>query len=163
VLIGKIVGTHGIRGNCRLHSYAETLAIFEPGRRLHAVAADGRRRELTIAQIKAHTRGALIALREITGREQAQALVGANLFVDRSELPEPTDDSHYWIDLIGLRVYSVQGEYLGQLASIIETGSNDVYVVKNNEQEILIPALASVVRKIELDRGRMEVDLPEGL
>ncbi|MCI0903504.1 MAG: 16S rRNA processing protein RimM, partial [Chloroflexi bacterium] len=68
---------------------------------------------------------------------------------------------HY--QLIGLKVRTVAGEELGELAEILETGSNDVYVVRGVAGEILVPALSPVVREIDIDAGLMVVDLPEGL
>ena len=78
-----------------------------------------------------------------------------------------TDDDQRWVDLMGLSVYSLEEDYLGELRSIVQTGSNDVYVVKRvdgtTEIEVLVPALASVVKEIDLDKRLMRVDLPEGL
>jgi 16S rRNA processing protein RimM len=71
--------------------------------------------------------------------------------------------SYYWIDLIGIEVYTAEDDYLGRIESIIETGSNDVYVVKDKKKEVLIPALKSVVTDIDLSQKRMQVDLPDGL
>jgi 16S rRNA processing protein RimM len=90
-------------------------------------------------------------------------MVGCDLFIKKSELPELEEGTYYWFDLIGIDVYTTQEEYLGRIASIVETGSNDVYVVKNGEQEILIPALETVVLDIDLGKKQMRVDLPEGL
>ena len=77
------------------------------------------------------------------------------------------EGTYYWADLMGLSVYSMAGDYMGELTAILRTGSNDVYVAKRmdgkKELEVLIPALASVVREIDLDRRVMKVDLPEGL
>ncbi len=73
------------------------------------------------------------------------------------------EDVHYWFDLIGIDVYTIEGDHLGRIESIIETGSNDVYVVKDGSTEVLIPALGSVVLNIDTEHNRMEVDLPEGL
>ena len=73
------------------------------------------------------------------------------------------EGTYYWVDLIGIGVFTTEKEYLGRIESIVETGSNDVYVVKNGEREILIPALETVVLDIDLGKKQMQVDLPEGL
>ena len=78
-------------------------------------------------------------------------------------MPDLEEGDYYWFDLIGLDVFGIDQKYLGRLESIIQTGSNDVYVVKKDDTEILIPALESVVQKIDLKNRRMQVDLPEGL
>ena len=72
-------------------------------------------------------------------------------------------DSYFWFDLIGMAVFTTTGEYLGRLESIIETGSNDVYVVQDGKEEVLVPALESVVVDVDIEANRMQVELPEGL
>jgi 16S rRNA processing protein RimM len=78
-------------------------------------------------------------------------------------LPELDEDTYYWFELIGIEVYTTEAEYLGRIASIFPTGSNDVYVVKDQKKEILVPALESVVVGIDLEQKIMRVRLPEGL
>jgi 16S rRNA processing protein RimM len=113
--------------------------------------------------VKPHTGTPLVSFKGITNRDQAKSLVGAELFIAQSELPELDEDTYYWHDLIGIEVYTKTEEFLGRIESIIETGSNDVYVVKMAEKEVLIPALEAVVLEIDLVHKRMLVDLPEGL
>jgi 16S rRNA processing protein RimM len=76
------------------------------------------------------------------------------------ELPE---GEYYWRDIIGLNVYTEEGKLLGQIESVFPTGSNDVYVCKGEEREILLPAIADVIRKIDVTRRVMIVRLLEGL
>ena len=163
VLIGEIVGVHGTQGTHKVRLYSESLSVFYPGRAVLIRESSGREAVLEINWVKPHTRIALLSFKGITDRNQAAALIGSELFIPREELPEPDEDAYYWIDLIGIEVYTTKGEYLGRLESIIETGSNDVYVVKDEKAEVLIPALASVVLNIDLESKRMLVDLPEGL
>ena len=116
---------------------------------------------------KPHTKTVLLSLKEIENRTQAEALVGSELYIEKMSLPELEDGDYYWFDIIGLSVFTVEGEYIGQVASIMPTGSNDVYIVKGvageRQKETLIPALASVVVSIDLEKKTMQVDLPEGL
>lgn len=163
VLIGKIVGIHGIKGTNKFKSYAESLSVFTPGRSLLMRDKLQREKSVEINWVKPHTRTPLISFKGVTNREQAQALIGGELFIEESELPELNKDTYYWFELIGLEVYSTKEDYLGRITSIFPTGSNDVYIVKDRENEILVPALKSVVIDIDLDNKRMRVDLPEGL
>jgi len=163
VLIGEIIGTHGIKGTNKIRSYAESLEVFEPGRSILVREISGRETSLEIAWVKHHTRTPLLLLKGINDRNQAEVLIGAKLFIPKAELPQLENGSYYWIDLIGIEVYTTEDEYLGRIESIIETGSNDVYVVKDKKKEVLIPALESVVTDIDLAQKRMQVDLPEGL
>ena len=96
-------------------------------------------------------------------RGQAQRLTGLWLCVPQSEVPAAQEGEYFHFQLIGLKVRTVEGEDLGELAEVLETGSNDVYVVTGPDGEILVPALSKVVREIDIAGGLMLVDLPEGL
>jgi len=167
LIIGKIVGVHGVEGNLKVYSYAESLSIFAPGSSILAINKEGLEKTYTVKWVKPHHRVILLSLDGIAGRDQSEALVGYELFIEKAKLPEPEDGSYYWFDLIGLSVFTTDNEYIGCVESIMTTGSNDVYVVKNpdkeHDNEILIPALASVVLDIDIDHKTMRVDLPAGL
>ena len=163
VLIGKIVGTHGLKGTSKIQSYAESLEIFKSGTALLVISPDGSENRYEIDWIKPHSRGALLALKQITGCDQAKSLIGSELFIGKAELPKLETGAYYWFDLIGVNVYSSDDRCIGRIDSIIETGANDVYVVKNADKEILVPALESVVRSIDIESKIMRVELPEGL
>ena len=163
VLIGKIVGTHGLKGTSKIQPYAESLEIFKSGTALLVSSPDGSENRYEIDWIKPHSRGALLALKEITGCDQAKSLIGAELYIEKAELPKLEPGTYYWFDLIGVNVYTSDDRCIGRIDSIIETGANDVYVVKNADKEILVPALQSVVRSIDIESKIMRVELPEGL
>ena len=163
VLIGKIVGVHGIKGTNKIRSYAESLSLFKPGRSIFIRERGGQVKSREIKWVKPHTGTPLLSLKGINDRNQAEALIGSELFILKEELPDLEEDTHYWFDLIGIEVYTTEDKYLGRIESIIETGSNDVYVVRDDKKEVLIPALESVVLDIDLEQKRMQVDLPEGL
>lgn len=164
--IGKIVSAHGVTGNVKIRSYAEPTAIFKPGALLLVRKNKGEEKTFSVKWTKPHAERVLLSLKGIENRTQAEALVGSHLFIEKKSLPKPADGDYYWFDIIGLSVFTVQGEYIGRVDSILPTGSNDVYIVKNPEDrdaEILIPALSSVVVSIDLENKTMRVDLPEGL
>lgn len=167
LLIGMIVGAHGVNGTVKVYSYAESVSIFIPGSRITLKERSNRNQRCSIKWAKAHGKVILLSLDGITDRREAKSFVGAELYVQKSMLPKIEADSYYWFDLIGLSVFTTKEEYLGQVESIFPTGSNDVYVVKDNrkdpDKETLIPALDSVVLEIDLDRKTMHVSLPEGL
>jgi 16S rRNA processing protein RimM len=81
----------------------------------------------------------------------------------REQLPPTDEDEYYWFELIGLNVFDSDDRRLGVLEEIITTGANDVYVVRSQNAEVLIPAIGSVVKRIDLQQGVMRVDLPKGL
>ena len=163
VLIGKIVGIHGIKGTNKLRSYAESLTVFSPDRSILVRNLRGHEASYEINWVKPHTGTPLISFKGISNRDQAKVLIGGELFIQKSELPELDEDTYYWFELIGIEVYAAEEQFLGRIESIVETGSNDVYVVKNGEKEVLIPALESVVLNVDLEHNIMRVQLPEGL
>jgi 16S rRNA processing protein RimM len=107
---------------------------------------------------RAHGPGLVAKLAKVDDREQARALVGADIAVERSQLPALTDDEYYWNDLVGLGVVTRDGRELGQVTGLMETGANDVLVV-GGDRERLIPYIpGQVVLRVDTRAGRIEVD-----
>ena len=163
ILLGKIVATHGIRGQLRVVPYSGLFDTFLAVKDVTLKDASGRMLVQEIAAAAVHGKKLLLAFKGYADINQVQHLVGCELYVGRDQLPKPDDDEYYWYDLIGLTVVSADGQQLGILESIIETGSNDVYVVKSSTREYLVPALAEVVTSIDLDKKVMTVAPFEGL
>ncbi len=90
-------------------------------------------------------------------------MVGRYLTIPPSESPQLPDGEYFHFQLLGLRVETTEGELLGKITEILETGSNDVYVVKGETGEVLVPALTGVITDVRVDEGVMLVSLPEGL
>jgi len=162
LLIAEIVGVHGIRGNLRVCSYAESDDIFTPGMSVR-LKNDQEDFFCTVKQVSSYRQGLLLCLDGVDDRNRAESMVGYGIYIEKSCLPVPEEGSYYWSDLIGLSVFDRGDVFLGKLESLIPTGSNDVYVVKNGSKEILIPAIAAVVTEIDPEKGIMRVELPEGL
>jgi len=165
LLIGKVVGTHGVRGALKVMAYVESLDVLKPGTTIWARGCGAAEKTYRIASAHPHKRILLVCFKEINNLDMAKVLVGANLFAAKAVLPELEEGTYYWADLIGISVFSTDGDYIGRIESILPTGSNDVYVVKNSDlgSETLIPALKSVVLKVDVPKKTMLVDLPEGL
>ena len=94
---------------------------------------------------------------------EAQRLVGQHLTIPPGESPQLPDGEYFHYQLLGLSVETTEGELLGKITEILETGSNDVYVVRGEKGEVLVPALSSVITDVRVDDGVMLVSLPEGL
>lgn len=165
--VGKIVGAHGVKGTIRVYTCVESLSVFEPGSRILVRTPKAPEKTFEINWTKPHTHGVLLSLKGITDRDQVGSLIGSDLLIEKKTLPDLEDGLYYWFDIIGLSVFTADEQYLGQVDSIMPTGSNDVYVVKDPKQkngsEIMIPALESVVLAVDLEKKIMKVDLPEGL
>lgn len=161
--IGKIVGVHGIKGILKVISFSESPFIFKPGDSILLKGNDGRDIFHEVEWIKPHKRVFLMCLKDITDCNMAEALIGEEFFIEKEILPELEEGTYYWVDLIGLSVYTTDDICIGRIESIIQTGSNDVYVVKDKDKETLIPALESVILSVNLEEKIMRVDLPEEL
>ena len=161
--MGEIVGVHGLHGALKIRSYADSPALFEAGQKFYLESPDGHVQTRSVVWAKPHGKGLLLAIEGVTDREAAEGLIGSRLAVERATLPDLEEGTFYWFELIGMSVYTRQDQYLGVVENIIPTGSNDVYVVRDGQSEVLVPALASVVQLIDTNQRRMEVDLPEGL
>ena len=158
VLLGKIVGVHGVRGELKLESYTEPrLQIFRYRPWLMRSAAG----EKSVDECRGRTQGkGLVAeLPGIVDRDAAAALVGTEIWVTRSALPAPEPGEYYWSDLEGLEVVTIGGVALGCVSHLVATGANDVLVVKDAKRERLIPFLFDqYVTKVDFDAGRLTVD-----
>ena len=163
VLIGRIQGTHGIRGQLRVVPFAGDATTLVGLKRVLVKGPAGGLESFPVTAAAQHGKRVLLTLGQFDNINQVLHLVGREVYAERAELPELSPDEFYWSDLLGLRVVTEEGEELGELVDIIETGSNDVYVVKKGEAEILVPALDDVVLAVDLEGGRMTVSLPEGL
>ena len=167
IQIGRIVGAHGIRGAVRVHSYAESLDCYTLSEGLFMIDTAGRRSRCEVLWVRAQKNGVRLAIKDVTTRDQAESVVGCVLCIHRSSLPPLDEGTYYWIDLIGMAVFTADGQHLGRISDIIATGANDVYVVETPEgnpvEEILLPAIASVVLQVDEDERKMIVELPEGL
>jgi len=169
VAVGRIIGAHGREGEIRVKSTSDVPGRFDEGQTLY-VSRDGVSPEEQTYQIaKTRSTGSkgndvlIISLQGFRDRDQALRLAGLWLCVPQSEVPSAEEGEYFHYELLGLKVRTVEGEDLGEVAEILETGSNDVYVVKGAVGEILVPALSKVVREIDIAAGLMVVDLPEGL
>lgn len=160
--VGEITGVHGIKGYLKIRSFAEATDLFSPGAVFFLGMPGKKKDRFVLIRATSHKKG-LIALFEGVTREIAENLVGREIAVERDALPELEPDTYYWEDLIGIRVMDVRRGYIGNIDHVMPTGSNDVFVVKLDEREVLVPALAWIVLAVDLDSGEMSVDMPDEL
>jgi len=163
VLLGKLVATHGIKGQLRVAVYSGEFETILSLASLMLKGPDGRMETFQVAAAAVHGKKLILSLEEYDNINQSLQLVGHEVYVARDQLPALSEGEFYWFDLLGLRVETDHGEVLGELVDIIATGSNDVYVVKDGKREYLIPALEDIVLDVNLDAGIMKVSPPEGL
>lgn len=175
VEVGNIVGAWGVKGWIRVQPYAADPQALFSSKRWFLKAPDGVGRPgesavpalLRIVQAKDHGDGVIAQLHDVDDRSAAQALRGARIFVSRGSFPNSEADEYYWVDLIGLTVVNRQGELLGTVAALIDTGPHSVlrvvrpgavHGVSAEADERLIPFVAAYVDTVSLAERRIVVD-----
>lgn len=159
--IGKLRRPHGLNGEISMEIYTDFPERLVPGVQLFVGEA-----HLPIHLVKArqHQELLLVTLQGYQNREAVGALRNQIVFVPVAELPDLEEGEYYHHQLIGLKVIGESGQYLGQIEGILETGANDVFVVRSEDQaEFLLPYLDSLVIKIDLERGEYHTRLLPGL
>ncbi len=157
VTVGRITGAHGIRGEIKVEPLTDFPQRFQPGSRLWIDGA-----AYDVERGRWQGRSVILKLRGVNTRNHAEAFPGKELRVPEAA-PLSETDVYYVHDLIGLRVEDADGEALGELSDVFRTGSNDVYVVRGERGELLLPALDDVVKQIDVKAGRIEVAIPDGI
>lgn len=163
VEIGRLVKVHGLKGRLKAVSYLESETLLSELDEVIVRPEKGPGKTYRVKAVQPQHKNFLIDLEGINDPDSAGKLVGSGIFVPAGKLEELPEDEYYWHEIIGLKVVTETGGYLGEVSSIFPTGSNEVYVVTGGAREILLPAVADVIRKIDLANGEMVVRLPEGL
>ena len=161
--IGQIVNTFGIKGMVKVKPFTDNIERFNNLEKIYIKNKSGQT-EYKIQEVKYHKNMVLIKFEGIENPEQADLLRNSYLIVDR-ETEEPLEPGRYYIvDMIGLDVFTDDNEYLGKLEDIYNTGSNDIYVVKNElGKQVLLPAIEDVIKNIDMDSKKVIVHLIPGL
>lgn len=156
ITLGRIVGLFGVRGWVRVHSYTRPPQAILHYQRWRVRLPSGWR-WLEVEEGRTHGKGVVVRLAGYVERDQAADLVGAEIAVALAELPALEPGEYYWAELEGCEVVDLQGVVLGKVSHLFETGANDVMVVVG-ERERLIPFIRDVIRRVDLDAGRITVD-----
>lgn len=162
IRIGKILKSQGHRGAVRVLPLTDFPERFQDMKRVRVKLQDSMA-DFSIEEIKLHGKFLTIKFKEIIDMDAAEKLRGSYIEVTHEELVPLQEGSYYIFDIVGMSVFDHTGTLLGKVTDVLQTGSNDVYVVETGGRPLLIPALKQVVRKIDLPGRRMLVELPEGL
>jgi 16S rRNA processing protein RimM len=160
--IGQIVNTHGIKGEVKVYPLTDDASRFDKLKEVYIESKN----EMTKYQVESakHLKNTVILkLKGIDTMNDAEKLRQLYIKVGRWDAVRLPKDTFFICDIVESEVFDIHGQLLGKLHDVLQTGSNDVYVVKNEQREILIPALKTVVKEINLQNKKIIVDLPEGL
>jgi len=158
ITIGRILAPLGIRGKLKVQIVTDFPERFTPHSKVYI-----NRQPLTIDSTEWHKGKVIIKLTTVDSVEEAQKLRGQPVEIPHSQLHSLPEGQYYHFQLIGLEVWTTQGDLLGNITDILTAESNDNYVVRGAMGEILIPAIADVVKSVDLDKGHMVIEAIEGL
>lgn len=156
--VGKISGVFGIKGWVKVFSftdYREDILRYSPWQ----LKKNGVTKHVEVVTGQLQSKAVVAQLKNIDDRNDAEALIGWEIFIEKSQLPPAKENEYYWSDLIGLKVENTEGVVLGVIDSLLETGSNDVIVVQGKERQHAIPFIQKhTVLEIDLATRKMRVD-----
>lgn len=161
--IGQIVNTYGIKGFVKVIPYTDDITRFEE---LETVYIDTKNtlEEHIIEDVKYSKNMVLLKFKGIDDINIVEKYRNCYLKIDRKNAVELPENTYFIVDLIGLEVYTEEGVFLGKVDDIFSTGSNDVYVVKDElGKQLLLPAIKDVIKNIDIAKGKIIVNLIEGL
>ena len=157
--MARVIGAHGVDGSLNIRLLTTVPGRFDTGALLYV--EDNPHSVVSFRPTGPDT--ALVTLDGFSSRRAASSLAGKYLCALPESDPVLEDGEYFHYQLIGMQVFTTDGENLGRIREILETGSNDVYIVRNDSGELLIPATVQVVQQVDVAGNRMVVQLPDGL
>ncbi len=161
--VGQIVNTFGIKGLFKVKAFTDELERFEELKTVYICKKD----EMKLVEIEGvqyHKNMVLLKIKGIDTLEEAEKYKGLFLKIDRKDAKKLPEGTYFIADLIGLDVYTDEQKYLGKVDDIFQTGSNDVYVVKDEMgKQVLLPGIPDVIKIVDLDNEKIIVHLLKGL
>jgi len=162
-VVGQITSVYGVKGWLKIYSHTDpmdSILSYKPW----LIQRNGQWVAVNVETSRKHGKGLVAKLEKVDDRDVARQYCGIDIAIERSQLPALDAGEYYWSQLEQLTVHTLAGEVLGKVSHLIETGSNDVLVVKGDsnsidDKERMIPYLPDqVVKEINLDTGTMRVD-----
>ena len=163
ISIGIITKPHGIKGDVVVSLLTDDIDLFKKDESIFIIQEEGRRLALTIQQLRQKDNRLIIKFKGVENRNHAEELKSCVIAKRLDDLDGLTADEFYVFDLIDLKVFTTTNEFLGTINEVLTLSANDVYVVRSQKKEYLIPAIKSVVKKIDLEKEIMLIDPIDGL
>lgn len=166
LLLGQVLRPHGVRGELRINVLTSYPERITPGMEVYLGSdpEDSARAVRYIVEgARTHLQYLILDLEGVTDRNEADLLREQYVMVRLEDAVPLEEDEFYLFQALGLAVYTEDGEHLGEVTEVLETGANDVYVVHGERGEILLPAIDDCVLDVDIEAGKMTVRLIEGL
>ena len=161
--VGKITNTHGLRGEVKIVPWMDAPEDFEE---LTKVYLRTRKEDipLTVKSVRYQKNNLIVKFAEFDDINEVEQYKNCVLYADRDELGELPEGTYYIVDLIGLKVYTEEGEEVGVIEDVFNTGANDVYDIKREgRKNLLLPVIDEAVKEVDINNGRVIVHIMEGL
>ena len=161
--IGQIVNTSGLKGVIKVKPFTDDIQKFKNFKTIY-ISVKNELKEFKIEQVRFNKNMVFLKLKGIDAIEEAEKYRNLYLKVKRNKDEKLEKDSYYIVDIIGCEVYTDENKHLGIIDDVFSTGSNDVYVVKNElGKQILLPAIKEVIKNVDIENKTIIVHLLEGL
>ena len=163
--VGKIVNTHSLKGEVKVISSTDfEEQRFEKGTELLITRGNQVVKEVTVESYRTHKNNLLVKFVGIDSIEEAEKLKNLQIKIDSDNIGELEENEFYFHEIIGCEVFDENGKSLGEILEILTPGANDVWVIKSqNGKEILIPYIEDVVKKIDVENKKIDIEVMEGL
>ena len=163
IVIGKIYSIHGVRGEVKVYSFTDPIDNLLDYKKLTLRRGNDVRQAELVSGRSHNGKFLVVKLKGLDDREEARLLAGYEICVPRNLFPELTDGEYYWYQLEGLKVIDQLGQLFGKIDHLLETGANDVMVVKPcagslDDRERLLPYTEQCVLAVDLAAGEMKVE-----
>lgn len=158
ITVGKIGSTYGVRGWLKILAYTElgpSLLEYTPW---YVNSGNDEWTTLEVEEGRVHGKGIIAKLAHVNTPEEARLFTGKLIAIPRSQLPELKNNEYYWSDLIGLTVINKNGDVLGKVIYLMDTGSNDVLVIKGDKEHAIPYIVGDVILSVDLTKQEIHVD-----
>lgn len=161
--IGQIVNTSGLKGIVKVNPFTDDVSRFEEIKKVF-IEKNKELTEYEIEEVRFHKNQVLIKFKNIDSIEEAEKFRNCYIKISRKDARKLPEDTYFIVDLIDTNVYLENNEYVGKIIDVFSTGSNDVYVIKREENtDLLIPAIKDVVKKVDIKNKKIYVEIMKGL
>lgn len=159
--IGQITNTHGLKGELKVRTFTQTKKRFEELKSI-LINFNNELKKYDIEKVRYQNDIVLLKLKGIDDISDAEKLKGSYIKIPRADAKQNEENEFFIADLIGCEVYD--NDFIGIVTDVFTAGASDVYVIKRKEEkDLLIPAIESVVKKIDIANKRIDVEIPRGL
>lgn len=162
--VGNVFNTHGLKGEVKVKRISDFEERFHKGNKLYYKDEKGQFQELLVSGFRTQKETYLLSFKGISHINDVLFLKGATLYIEEEQLTDLEEREYYYHQIIGCTMFTTTGEMLGKVETILSPGANDVWVVKGEEnKEILIPYIDSVVKQVDVEEKKIIIEVMEGL